>query len=445
MTAPRRPTASATTKGTTMKYTRTAAAAFASLALALAGCATSTDDGPEEESGDGPVTLRFQSLAFQEPTIKATQDIVDAWNEENPDVQVKYVQGSWDSVQDQLVTQFQGGTAPDIIQYESAAMTQFAQQGYLADLTDLISDDVKEAVSDDIWKTVTVDDKVIAAPTLLQSYMVFANRGLLEDAGVAIPDGDTWSWDDFQAAAAATTKGDVHGLGWGLSEPTASMMSMGQNFGAEFFQGTGDDATVEVGEAELAVPERIHEMVYDDQSLDPVTLSQSGSDVMTGFLKGRYAMTVQGSYSAQTLSESAPAGLDWMVMPALEGDSAAQAANPQTLSVSAQSPAVEEAAEFINYYMQAENLAAVAEGDWLIPASTASADVVAEDTGGDNGWSTILASGADLTQAPFQTATNYPQWKDQIATPAFQRYLGDEISADELAKQLTDGWESVNN
>ncbi|MET0525331.1 MAG: sugar ABC transporter substrate-binding protein, partial [Nocardioides sp.] len=74
-----------------MKYTRTAAAAVASLALALAGCATSTDDGPEEESGDGPVTLRFQSLAFQEPTIKATEDIVDAWNKENPDIQVKYV------------------------------------------------------------------------------------------------------------------------------------------------------------------------------------------------------------------------------------------------------------------------------------------------------------------------------------------------------------------
>ena len=40
--------------------------------------------------------------------------------------------------------------------------------------------------------------------------------------------------------------------------------------------------------------------------------------------------------------------------------------------------------------------------------------------------------------------TNYPQWKDQIATPAFQKYLGNEISADELAKELEDGWKSVN-
>ncbi len=427
-----------------MKLTRTATAAMAALALTLSACATSTDDGDEENNSDGPVTLRFQSLAFQESTIAATKDIVAAWNADNPDIQVEYVQGSWDSVQDQLVTQFQGDTAPDIIQYESAAMTQFAQQGYLADLSDLLDDDVQSAVSDDVWETVTVDDQIIAAPTLLQSYMVFANRGLLEQAGVEIPEGGTWAWDDFQAAAAATTSGDTFGLGWGLNEPTATMMSLGQNFGAQFFEGSGDDASMTVGDAELALPERIHQMIYDDQSLDRVTLTQSGSDVMSGFLKGRYAMTVQGSYVAQTLTESAPADLDWMVMPALEGDSAAQAANPQTLSVSAQSPAVEEAAEFINFYMQPENLAAVAEGDWLIPASSDAADTVEQNTEGANGWSTILASGDQLTKAPFQSATNYPQWKDQIATPTFQRYLGDEISADELATELTEGWESIN-
>ncbi|PVG84003.1 hypothetical protein DDE18_06930 [Nocardioides gansuensis] len=425
------------------------ALAAAAVSVALAGCATSTDNGGNEGGGGGgdePVTLRFQSLAFQETTIQATKDIVSAWNEENPDVQVEYVQGSWDSVQDQLVTQFQGGTAPDIIQYESAAMSQFAEQGYLADLSEHLSDEVMDAVSDDVWETVTYDDQVIAAPTLLQSYVVFANRQRLEQAGVEIPEGDTWSWDDFQAAAEATSAGgnNKFGLGWGLGDPTATMMSLGLNFGADYFEGEGEDVSIDVGEAELTLPERIHEMVYDDGSLDPVTLTQSGGDVMPGFLKGRYAMTVQGSYNAQTLSESAPEGLDWMVMPALEAESAAQAANPQTLSVSAQSEDVEGAAAFIDYYMQPENLAKVAMGDWLIPASSESADVILEETGGENGWDAILASGEHLTKAPFQSALSYPQWKDQIATPAFQRYLGDEISADELATQLTDGWESVS-
>lgn len=427
-----------------MRRTRTAITA-AAFALALTGCATSTQGGGDQGGDGGPVTIRFQSLAFQEPTIAATEAIVSAWNDENPDVQVELVQGSYDSVQDQLVTQFQGGTAPDVIQYESAAMTQFAQQGYLADLTDGLSEEVTAAVPDGIWETVTVGGEVIAAPTLLQSYVVFANTTMLTEAGIEVPTGETWSWDDFQAAAAATTTGDAFGVGWGLNDPTATMMSLGMNFDAAFFEGTGDDATMSVGAAELALPERVYAMAYDDLSLDPVTLTQSGGDVMTGFLNGRYAMTVQGSYNAQVLAETAPEGFEWAVVPALEADSAAQAANPQTLSVAAESPYVEQATAFIDYYMQPENLAAVAEGDWLIPASTDAAAQVESDTGGENGWSTILAGGANLTKAPFQSATNYPQWKDQIATPAFQRYLGDEITADELAAELTEGWESVNN
>jgi multiple sugar transport system substrate-binding protein len=427
-----------------MKLNRKPAALVAALALTATGCATATQEGPEQNESGEKVTLRFQSLAFQEPTIQANRDIVEAWNAEHPEAQVKYVQGSWDSVQDQLVTQFEGGTAPDIIHYESAAMSQFAEQGYLADLSGSFSDEVQGAVSDGIWETVTVDGKVIAAPTLLQSYVVFANRTLLEEAGVEIPTGDTWAWDDFVAAAKATTKDGVFGLGWGLGDPTATMMSLGQNFGAEFFQGTGEDATIDVGPEELAVAERVHQMTYDDKSLDPVTLTQSGSDVMAGFLKGRYAMTVQGSYTAQTLSESAPDDLDWMVMPMLEAETAEQAANPQTLSVSAQSPNVEKAAEFLDFYMQADNLAAVAEGDWLIPASSDAVDALAEETDGANGWDTILAGAQYLTKAPFQSVTNYPRWKDQIATPAFQRYLGNEIPADQLAQQLTDGWSSAN-
>ena len=284
---------------------------------------------------------------------------------------------------------------------------------------------------------------MIAAPTLLQSYVVFANRDLLEQAGVEVPEGDTWSWDDFQEAAQQTTQGDVTGVGWGLADPTAAMMSMSLSFGAEYFEGSGDDATIDVGDEELALPERIHEMAYDDGSLDPTSLTQESSDVLSGFLNGRYAMTVQASYQAQTLTDSAPKGFDWVVLPMLEDESAAQAANPQTLSVAAQSSDVEGASAFIDYYMRAQNLGRIAEGDWLIPATADAAEEVEQRTDGANGWSEVLAGQQFLAPAPYQSATAYPQWKDQIATPSFQRYLADEIDADELDSQLTDGWEDV--
>ena len=423
--------------------------AAAAAILLLAGCATSGGSGTTPEEGEddptesGPVTLRFQSLAFQEPTVEASQAIVDEWNEANPDIQVEYVQGSWDSVHDQLVTQFQGGSAPDIIHDESADIAGFAAQGYLADLAPYLSDEVMSAVSDGVWESVTVDDQIVAAPTLLQSYMVFANTDLLEAAGVEVPTGDTWSWDDFEAAAQATTTGGAFGVGWGLKSPTATVMSLGLNFDGTFFSGEGDDVTIEVGDNELEVPQRIHDMAYVDSSIDPTSLTQSGGDVLPGFLAGDYAMTVQGSYAAQALTEQAPDGFNWAVMPPLEGTSAAQSANPQTLSVPAESEHIEEAAAFINFFMEADNLAAVAQGDWLIPTSSEAREAVLTATSGEGGWDQTLTSGDVLTIAPFQKVENYPQWKDQIATPALQQYFADQIDLEGLRAALTDGWASV--
>lgn len=182
-----------------------------------------------------------------------------------------------------------------------------------------------------------------------------------------------------------------------------------------------------------------------DGSLDKSTLSQSGSDVLPGFYKGNYAMTVQGSYQAAAFATDAPKGFDWVALPALEGtQDASQAANPQTLSVAADSEHVEQATTFINYFMQADNLAAVAEGETLFPTSGGAQEKVLADTGGKDGWKEIIASGKALKKAPFQSVDSYPQWKDQIATPAFQQFLAGKIDEAGLQKQLTDGWATVN-
>lgn len=420
----------------------TALGAIAALGIALAGSATA---GHANAGGD-PVTLTFQSLAFQDTTIAATNAIVEGWNEANPDVQVEVLQGSWDNASDQLTTQFAGGTAPDIIHFESAAIGGFAEQGYLADLTPYLSQDVTDSISPEVWSTVTASDgTIVAAPTLMQSYVVFANADAFEAAGVEIPSGDTMTWDDFAALAESLTADGTFGLGWGMKSPTATVMNLALGFDGTFFTTDGDTTTIEVGDAELEVPRRIHDMAYVDNSLDPVSLTQSGSDVLPGFFGGSYAMYVGGNYVAQQITESGPEGFNWVVLPPLEGSTSThQAANPQTLSVSAQSDHVEEAAAFVNYFMGAENLASVAEGDWLIPTSQAARDQVATDTDGQNGWAAMLATGDSLVAAPFQSAINFPQWKDQIATPALQQYLADQISIEDLQSQLTDGWAQVS-
>ncbi|MFI6424305.1 ABC transporter substrate-binding protein [Promicromonospora sp. NPDC050880] len=414
------------------------AACLTTSTLLLAAC------GSGDAADDGPVTLKFQALSDQPAAIAATEQIVEDWNTENPDVQVEIVPAGWDGVYDKLITQFNGGAAPDIIHYEAASIVSFARDGYLADLTDLMSDERRADVPEGILESVTVDDQVVAYPTELQSYVVFANRALLEDAGVEIPTGDTMTWDELREIAQATTKGDVYGLGWGLSSPTAAFMSLAPGFGGTYFEGTGEDAAVTIGDGEMALPELVHAMAYDDESILPVTLTQSGSEAIASFYAGQTAMTVQGSYQAANIAKDAPEGFDWVALPPLAGpEGAQQAANPQTLSVNIDSEHVEESAQFIEFFTQTEHLAALNEADALIPATTSAQEALTEKLGDENGWSTILAGGQHFVSAPYLFADSYAQWKDTVATPAYQRYLAQETDEAELADQLTSGWDEI--
>ena len=421
------------------------AVAFAGVAiLALSGCQQgSANNGGDGGEGDA-ITLEFQSLSDQPATQAAVKSIVDEWNGDNPDVQVEIVQAGWDGTFDKLITQFTGGTAPDIIHYEASSIVSFAADGYLADLTDYIDEDLKSDISEGIWESVTQDGQIIAYPSTLQSYMVFANADLLEAAGVEVPTGDTMTWEELQEIAKATTTGGTYGLGWGLASPTATIMSLSLGFDGGYFSGEGADASIEVGKNELAVPERIHQMAYTDKTIEPTSLTQSGSDVLASFYGGAIAMTVQGSFQATNIANDAPEGFNWVALPPLEGsEGAIQAANPQTYSVNVDSEYVEESAEFLNFFMSSDNLAEIAYADALIPSSS-SARAEVEKLAADNpAWTQVLASGEGLVGPPFLKVEKYTEWKDTIATPAFQQYLADQITSEQLATQLSDGWADI--
>ncbi|RKT76714.1 carbohydrate ABC transporter substrate-binding protein (CUT1 family) [Terracoccus luteus] len=427
---------------------RLAVGALAVAALTLAACSqgsATTGGGADAGGTGGSVTLKFQSLSDQPAAIAAVKDIVDSWNAAHPETKVEIVQAGWDGVYDKLVTQFNGNAAPDVIHYEAASIVPFARDGYLADLTSKIPAELKSDVDQGVWDSVTVDGKVVGVPTELQTYVVFANKKLIEAAGQQVPTGSSMTYDQFEALAKATTKSGQYGVSWGLKSPTATFMSLALASDGTYFEGTGKDAKITVGEGEMALPKLVKKMAYDDKSIDPVSLTQSGSQALASFYAGKAAMTVQGSYQAANMAKDAPAGVDWVELPPLAGSAGTkQAANPQTLSVNADSANVDRAAEFATYFADAENMATLNEADALIPASNKARATILSKTGGKDGWAMTMESAKGLTGAPFLTVDAYTQWKDTIATPNYQKYLANQIDDAGLQQALTDGFAQVN-
>lgn len=407
---------------------------------ALAACG-----GEPTESGPGePVHLRFLSLAWQTESLEVNQRLVDEWNEANPDVQVEYIQGDWSSVHDLLLTSFESGEAEDIIHYEGAAIRDFARQGFLADLSGLLPDSLRSEISEDQWNLVTVDGAVTGVPFLLESHVVIANKTLLDAAGIEVPTiDDPWTWDEFEEHAVALTDSDTYGVAWPLKSPTNRVLNLALNFGGQFFYQDGDSTVVRVGDAEREVLQRMHDMIYIDGSAAPDAVGMGGTDPLPGFFGGKYAMLPGAVWLRQQMVEQAPEGFEWVTIPPLMGDSQAQSANPQTLSIPADSPHQEEAMRFIEFFLNPENMASLAHGDWLVPTGAQAGEELIAMTNGEQGWDVSVASVSALTAAPFQTVDGFAEWKSRHSEPALQRYFANEITLDELAQLLVDGGEQV--
>jgi ABC-type glycerol-3-phosphate transport system substrate-binding protein len=92
------------------------------------------------------VKISFATYVWQPTTVAATKSIVESWNKSHPGIQVTIVPVDVNSVHDKLLTNFVGGTAADVIHDEAADIAGFTQQGYLANLSPLVSKQFKASI-----------------------------------------------------------------------------------------------------------------------------------------------------------------------------------------------------------------------------------------------------------------------------------------------------------
>ncbi|MGW0549947.1 ABC transporter substrate-binding protein [Streptomyces altiplanensis] len=420
------------------RLTKLAAAATALASLLLTGCS----DGGGDRGTGGKVTLRFQSLAWQKESVDANKELVDEWNAAHPDVRVEYVQGSWDSVHDQLLTSFEGGEAPDIIHDASDDLADFAYGGYLADLSELLPARLKHDIPRRSWRTTTFGKGVYGVPFLQEPRVLIANEEILRASGVRIPTPEKpWSWPEFRRITKELSTGDGKrfGVAWPLKDPVSATLNLGLSAGGQLFhRDTDGKVRVRFTEGDAVVPRTIHDQVNADRSASAATLGMGGSDTLPGFFGGKYAMVPLGFSYRQQIVQQAPEGFEWMVLPAPAGTGGpAQGVSPQTLSVAEDSPYKKEAVEFIDFFLQPDNMARLAKGDWMLPTGAAAL----KDPGlraGKDGWATGTALAEHLVPAPAQSVRGYPEWKDKVATPAYQEFYSGAIDAEELEKRLVE-------
>ena len=108
----------------------------------LSGCGAtgeSKETSKKEETGDGRINL---SIAWwgNETRHEYTQELLDAYTEEHPNVTFTASPTSWDGYWEKLATQTAGGSCPDIVQMDYSYIITYAQNKTLADLQKFVDD-----------------------------------------------------------------------------------------------------------------------------------------------------------------------------------------------------------------------------------------------------------------------------------------------------------------
>lgn len=166
--------------------------AFSALALIVAACTggnQTESPGASPGGGDGELGGSVSILAvYADAEQESFMAMIQPWADANG-VDIEY--SSTRDINAQLTTQIEGGNPPDIAGLPGPGpMAQFARDGVLVPLDDVIDMDTYTAQYDQGWITAgTVDDQLVGIFTKVSvKGLIFYNPAQFEAAGYEVPE-----------------------------------------------------------------------------------------------------------------------------------------------------------------------------------------------------------------------------------------------------------------
>jgi multiple sugar transport system substrate-binding protein len=139
-----------------------------------------------------PVTIHV--LTMQQAGLKPEEidQIARDFEAQNPDIKVSMEYVGYDSVHDKITT----GMAANPPAYDAAMIDviwpdEFIKAGYLLDVTDRVTADMKSGMFPAAWNGVTRNGKIYGMPWLMDVKYFMYNKDMLQKAGIAAPPA-TW-------------------------------------------------------------------------------------------------------------------------------------------------------------------------------------------------------------------------------------------------------------
>ncbi len=331
-------------------------------------------------AADGDVSF----MIFGDPAEKAAyESLVAAFDAKFPEINVNliHIPGQND-YRRRMATDFASGSPADITLINYRRYASFAVKGVLEPLGPYLAnsqvikeaDFYPEAMQPFYWQT-----ELMCIPQNLSSLVVYYNKKLFDDAGVAYPS-DDWTWDDFLATAKALTKdtdgdGATDQFGLGTEASIFRLAPFVWQNGGDIVDNPTDPTrlTLDTPEASEAVKWFINLQV--EHKVVPDAVQEAAEDSESRFQNGRLAMFLNSRRGVPTYREIE--AFDWDVAPLPQGKEKAGILHADAYCMSKSAENKEAVWTFIEFANSVEGQTIVAASGRTVPSLKSVAESVA--------------------------------------------------------------------
>ncbi len=317
------------------------------LLVSSVGCASD-----ESEAG----TVRVLAMEQAGPTVEEMNAIVEEFNEENPNVEVVIEYVSYDALHDKITTAMASSPpAYDVFLVDDIWYSEFAEAGYIWDVSDKITPEMEENIFDAAWDITVVDGKTYGLPWLLDQKYFYYNEDILNAAGISAP---PTTWEEMvEQARIIKDQGLVeYPIVWSWGQYEAAICDW-----VTLLYGNGGSLVDDAGNPTFNDEKGVETLTWMLQTIDegitnPASVSYVEEDVRNVFSQGKAAFATNWVYMYDLVNfneeESQVTGqIGMSLMPAFADSGVVSATQDGSMgfSVAAESPAKESAWEYVKY------------------------------------------------------------------------------------------------
>ncbi|MGU3568423.1 ABC transporter substrate-binding protein [Paenibacillus sp. D51F] len=188
------------------------------LSITMAGCSDNSGSG----SGTSGKVVKLKWSTWGNPgELKKFYEFTDQYNKDHPNVKWELVPVPNDGYEEKIITQLQGGTAPDAFYAGDQTVVKLIANGSISELTPMMN--AAESVikpedyAEGLWGGAKKDGKIYGVTVDCNPLVMYYNKKVLADAGIAddpqkLFESGQWNWQKLQEITGKLKAAGKYGL-----------------------------------------------------------------------------------------------------------------------------------------------------------------------------------------------------------------------------------------